>query len=269
MTNNAWYIVENGVSVGPMNEEQIAGAIKSGRISSSTLVWRDGFQSWKKLAESELAGMANSHHEHENTTAAAGRNEQEAGGQTGESEHSPGWYIMQGVSRTGPFSLGQAIAIFKAKGLRPDTMVWTPGFDEWRMAKDTAIAAHMRSYAPLPPLSNIIIWLAALSPILGMFIASYIFSVTYDQQEMQTYTHEQMLDVMLKLALIRVSFQTLMGAVDIYLLKKAGYQVFGMVVWMLLLFPVYLFLRAKKLGQKQTYLLVWLASLLIVFFIAK
>ena len=41
-----WFIVENGQSVGPFNQEQLAQAVGAGRVSGETLVWTAGKAEW-------------------------------------------------------------------------------------------------------------------------------------------------------------------------------------------------------------------------------
>jgi membrane protease subunit (stomatin/prohibitin family) len=41
-----WYIVENGQSVGPFGPEQLAQAMRAGRVGPDTLVWSAGMSEW-------------------------------------------------------------------------------------------------------------------------------------------------------------------------------------------------------------------------------
>ncbi len=47
----AWHLVENGTTVGPMSDAQMAEAIGSGRVRGDSLVWTAGFSSWMPAAQ--------------------------------------------------------------------------------------------------------------------------------------------------------------------------------------------------------------------------
>jgi uncharacterized protein (TIGR00266 family) len=48
---SAWFVAENGKSVGPLSTEQLSAALASGQYAGSTMVWRDGFSDWQPAAE--------------------------------------------------------------------------------------------------------------------------------------------------------------------------------------------------------------------------
>jgi uncharacterized protein (TIGR00266 family) len=48
---SAWFVAENGKSVGPFSTEQLSAALASGQYAGSTMVWRDGFSDWQPAAE--------------------------------------------------------------------------------------------------------------------------------------------------------------------------------------------------------------------------
>jgi len=52
-----WYYSSNNKSNGPVNEDEINQLFTNGVITSSTYVWKDGMQSWKKIGDTSLAGF--------------------------------------------------------------------------------------------------------------------------------------------------------------------------------------------------------------------
>ena len=49
-----WFCLLDGAKKGPYTESQVVDLLKSGSITGETLVWRSGFEDWKKLADTEL-----------------------------------------------------------------------------------------------------------------------------------------------------------------------------------------------------------------------
>ena len=49
-----WFCLLDGAKKGPYAENQVIDLLKSGSITGESLVWRSGFEDWKKLADTEL-----------------------------------------------------------------------------------------------------------------------------------------------------------------------------------------------------------------------
>lgn len=49
-----WYYELRGTRNGPVSEEKIVSLIEANVINYDTQVWRDGFQDWKRISETEL-----------------------------------------------------------------------------------------------------------------------------------------------------------------------------------------------------------------------
>lgn len=54
-----WYYERNQKPFGPVSKETIADEIRSGTLSPTTRVWREGMVEWKPLADTELAVLIN------------------------------------------------------------------------------------------------------------------------------------------------------------------------------------------------------------------
>ncbi|WP_461876321.1 DUF4339 domain-containing protein, partial [Hydrogenobaculum sp.] len=49
-----WFYAKDDRQIGPVSEDIIVELIRNGEITRETKVWRDGFQDWKKLEDTEL-----------------------------------------------------------------------------------------------------------------------------------------------------------------------------------------------------------------------
>jgi Interferon-induced transmembrane protein/GYF domain 2 len=50
-----WYFSKNGTQLGPVSIDELKSKLASGEISTTDMVWREGFPDWRKAAEiSEL-----------------------------------------------------------------------------------------------------------------------------------------------------------------------------------------------------------------------
>ena len=54
-----WYYEEKGTRIGPVSKTKIAELIQANVINYDTQVWRNGFQDWKKITETELQNLVN------------------------------------------------------------------------------------------------------------------------------------------------------------------------------------------------------------------
>lgn len=54
MNNTKFYYDDNGNDTGPISEKELIELVKIGKISRETLIWRQGYEDWKKLSESEV-----------------------------------------------------------------------------------------------------------------------------------------------------------------------------------------------------------------------
>ena len=50
-----WFYAKDDRQIGPVSEDIIVELIRKGEITRETKVWRDGFQDWKKLEDTELS----------------------------------------------------------------------------------------------------------------------------------------------------------------------------------------------------------------------
>lgn len=48
-----WYVVIDGVKVGPLTDEALIRRMQKGEITSASLVWKSGMEDWQTIAQSE------------------------------------------------------------------------------------------------------------------------------------------------------------------------------------------------------------------------
>jgi hypothetical protein len=46
-----WYFEHDGVSQGPLLEHDLAGRVQRGEIAGTTLIWHEGMNEWRPVAE--------------------------------------------------------------------------------------------------------------------------------------------------------------------------------------------------------------------------
>lgn len=52
--NNQFYYENNGANMGPVSSDEIIELAKKGTLNRNSLIWRQGYEDWKKLSESEI-----------------------------------------------------------------------------------------------------------------------------------------------------------------------------------------------------------------------
>ncbi len=48
-----WYVVIDGVKVGPLTDEALIRRMQKGEVTSASLVWKSGMDGWQTIAQSE------------------------------------------------------------------------------------------------------------------------------------------------------------------------------------------------------------------------
>jgi hypothetical protein len=56
----AWHLAENGATLGPFADADLARLVSEGRLTRATMVWSQGQDGWKMAAETELARLLDS-----------------------------------------------------------------------------------------------------------------------------------------------------------------------------------------------------------------
>lgn len=173
------------------------------------------------------------------------------------------WYYEADGARVGPRTADEMVALVKSGAVGYGTAVWTQGMAEWQQAERTALRQHLEQGTP-PPLSgahvkNGLVWTLAFAPLIGLMLEYFVAGMIQGDAGEQaaadgTYWY---VTVILNIAL---------SWLDERALKRAGHDTAKLkgFVWLI---PVYLYQRARVLGQKPAYLFVWIAAFAATFFV--
>lgn len=161
------------------------------------------------------------------------------------------WYYAEKGKRIGPKSLVEMQALAREGRIQKQTLVWN-GAGDWKPAEQTELRSSIeKSVSDGPPplkseqVNNSLIWLVVAVPVLGALLEAVMgWEVVW-------------------WGYLAVNIVLLTW--DEYRLKKASHA--APATWWIFLIPVYLWHRAKKLGQKPWYVWAWIAMFLFSFFI--
>jgi GYF domain 2 len=168
------------------------------------------------------------------------------------------WHYLDGSgSKTGPLSLAQMEALAKSEKIDRNTHVWKQGMKEWQPLRETELSSIFAENLPPPVpaalVNNSIVWFVAFIPLV-VAIAEVILTPQY-YVELHIVTAPK---VQIPWFIIW-PINAALCLWDDRILRKAGYSTKAMAWFAVLLVPVYLFMRAKKLKQRPYYGFVWIA----------
>ncbi|MGO3395225.1 MAG: DUF4339 domain-containing protein [Serratia proteamaculans] len=172
------------------------------------------------------------------------------------------WFYEKHGQRHGPFSEAHLSALLENGTLDALTLVWQADMPAWSPAGSSPLAVHLPRNTP-PPLpghtiSNTVVWVLALAPLLGFMLEAFIAGMVYGNEDsaMEAVFNGQFFYITLILN-IALSYG------DERNLKKAGIDTrgYGKLAWLV---PVYLWKRARALSQTPAYVWVWLATFSLV-----
>jgi hypothetical protein len=180
------------------------------------------------------------------------------------------WYYVANGAKQGPTTATTIRDLLNKKEIETDTQVWRKGMPEWQPLRESDLA-DLAAAEPPPVSSNHIgnsyVWTLAFLPLaLGVIEAA----VSASNQETAArslvlgfpYHPSKGLPVQ-----VPVLINAFLGWLDDCRLKQAGYGSRLTRVTAVLLTPVYLFLRAKRLKQRPYYAIAWIISMILGFLI--
>lgn len=164
------------------------------------------------------------------------------------------WHYTFNGNRVGPIDQQAAQRLISSGSIKRDTMVWRQGMKDWQEAETTELSSLFASHSTPPPMrgedvNNTLIWVLAFAPIIGLFLQGILAGAT--QSAIGNFW------------LATLILNAALCLADEAQLKKAGHDTKGMTVWAFLLVPVYLFVRASRLKQKNAYAWVWVVMFVI------
>jgi hypothetical protein len=168
--------------------------------------------------------------------------------------------------RHGPATVEQIRALLDRKEIEPDVQVWRTGMLEWKELRQSDLASIVATEPPpvdTHHIGNGFVWVLACLPLIYALIDAAV-EVSNQQAAARSlslgypYNPSRGLPVQISFVI-----NGLVAWLDYRRLEKAGYGSWTMRALAVLLTPVYLFLRAKRLKQRPTYGIAWIVSLVL------
>lgn len=171
------------------------------------------------------------------------------------------WHYEKDGQRLGPLPEDELKPLIENGSISAKTLVWSTGLAGWTPLVDTALAIHLLQVSTPPALpaskvSNTITWVLAFAPLLGFFLKCFLVGATAgDEDVAEAIRSGQFWYVTL---LLNIGLSLL----DLKTLQRAGVdtKAYGKMVWVV---PVYLWKRAKSLGQSPAYFWVWMGMFIL------
>lgn len=170
------------------------------------------------------------------------------------------WFYTHGGQRMGPVPAAKLQELLAAQTIGDETPIWRKGLADWKPLRDTEFGAHVKDEPPpiAPSLvNNTLVWTLALAPIAYLFLDAAIL----DYQIANPYQDNSIVAALSWV--IPIAANAALCLLDERQLKRAGYDSASLTFFALLLAPVYLFVRAKRLRQTPTYGFAWIASFVV------
>lgn len=180
------------------------------------------------------------------------------------------WHYVVNGARRGPTTAETIKDLLNKKEIETDTQVWRKGMPEWKPLRESDLRDLVA--AEPPPISskhigNGYVWTLALLPLVIGVIEALVSASNQDAAVRSLalgfpYHPSGGLPIQVPLAV-----NALLGWLDDRRLQQAGYGSRITRVTAVLLAPVYLFLRAKRLNQRPYYAVAWIISMIAGFLI--
>ncbi len=177
------------------------------------------------------------------------------------------WHYEYKGQRLGPVSEPQMRELIQQRVIAGSTLVWSQGQADWLPLERTELAAHLvhqvASASSPPPLPgsrvpNDVVWVLAVAPLLGLVLESLLAGALAPSGELA----EQAVLVAIASGTywyVSLALNVALSLLDDWRLKKAGVDTAGFGK-LALIVPVYLWKRAKALGQRPVYFWIWLVT---------
>jgi hypothetical protein len=162
------------------------------------------------------------------------------------------WYYASGGANQGPVTAEAIAQLVMTGGIVGPTPVWRDGMAAWTPLMQTELAALIPSPGHLPPpmarapVNNFSAWFSALVPL----IFGWLISLTREMSHSSLY-----------FLIVPMVLSYRIQRIDLRYIRALGYDTEGLALWSFLPTPMYLYLRAQRLGQSNAPALAWLVSL--------
>lgn len=172
------------------------------------------------------------------------------------------WFYTLHGQRQGPVPADKLRELLATQTIDGETLIWQKGLAEWQPLRATEIGEQLKDAPPPIDASHVNngwVWALAFAPIAYLFVDIAILGYQNSHPADDSFFHV----VLAPLIWLPVFMNATLCLVDAEQLKRAGYSSGWMTLFALLLAPVYLFLRAKRLRQTPTYGFVWIATFIV------
>lgn len=170
------------------------------------------------------------------------------------------WYFTENGRRIGPVTTANLLELLETEKVSGDTPIWRKGFADWQALRTTALGAYLQD-APPPVaathVNNSFVWTLAIAP-----IGYAILTGWRDNEIMQNPYGDNSFARFVTLG-VPLVLNAALCLLDERQLRRAGYADKWLTLFGILLAPVYLFLRAKRMRQFPSYGIVWVACFIL------
>jgi hypothetical protein len=172
------------------------------------------------------------------------------------------WFYAQGGDRKGPVPADKLRELLAARTIDGETLIWRTGQTSWQPLRATEIGTELKDVPPPIDASHINngwVWALACAPIAYLFVDIAVLGYQNSHPADDQFFHV----FLAPLIWLPLFINATLCLVDAEQLKRAGYSSGWMTLFALLLAPVYLFLRARRLRKTPTYGFVWIATFIV------
>jgi len=180
------------------------------------------------------------------------------------------WYYVANGTRHGPTTAATIRELLNKKQIETDTHVWRKGMFEWKNLRESDLAELVAAEPPtLSPqhIGNGYVWILAFMPLVFGIIETTISASNQEAMARALalgFPYHPIKGLPPQIPLV---VNALLGWLDDRKLKQAGYGSWATRATAVLLTPIYLFLRAKRLKQRPYYAVAWILSMIAGFLI--
>ncbi|MCK1658583.1 DUF4339 domain-containing protein [Bradyrhizobium sp. 151] len=180
------------------------------------------------------------------------------------------WHYVVNGARRGPTTVTTIKDLLNRKQIEADTQVWRKGMPEWKPLRESDLGELVAAEPPAissKHVGNGYVWILALLPLVIGVIEAVVSASNQDAAVRSLalgFPYHPSRGLPFQVPLV---INGLLGWLDDRRLQQAGYGSRTTRITAVLLAPVYLFLRAKRLKQRPYYAVAWIISMIAGFLI--
>lgn len=238
----AFFLYLQDAQQGPFGEQDLHNLFTQGKLTATTPCWHEGLADWSTL-EKCIALPA----------SVGPTRPKPPRSQPTIIQSADTWYYEINGHRHGPVGRSKIAELVRTNSLGADSLLWKPGMQDWQTVRHSEFSTE----SPLPPplsgdaVKNGLAWAIAFAPLTGAILQAFIGGASGIHPD--------------KLWMVTLALNLSLCAADEKGLKNSGHAAPN-AGWAFLI-PVYLYQRANKLKQPQTYFFVWWAVFFVTLFL--